>query len=397
MRDVVITGIGVVGPHGVGMSSLSTSAQDGRCAFAQWPATADPPHPQSRIATVADYPKTRYFSERHLRLMDKAMSMSAFAAGVALADAGFEDGAAPPHTATMLGTARAEQTSIHKFMLPLVQGKPERLNPSDFPLVARNISCGQIAIRFALRGPSSVLSSGSIASIEAISRGARLIRNGRAEVALVGGMEVLSKFALYMSRKLYGDDLLTGKPAFLGEQGGALVPSEGACLLVLESAEHAERRQARIYARITACAAGRQGRGEAGATLHACWNDLTRSASMTPDQVDVIVAGSGGGNRAHERAETSALDRWVGENDAAAIVVPRSLVGEGEAWTSALQVACAARMLAGDTTWPVRDLASDTGETLRQRAAGGNSVKRAALVSGIQSQGAYSAMLLQPA
>lgn len=397
MHEVVITGIGVVGPHGVGMASISESLRHGRCVFARWPASAAPPHDDARIATVGEYSKTRYFSERHLRQMDKAMSISAFAAGVALADAGFEDGAAPGNTATMLGTSRSEQTSIQKFMQPLVQGRPERINPSDFPLVARNIACGQIAIRFGLRGPSSVLSSGSIASIEAITRAAHMIRNGRAEVALAGGMEVLSKFALYMARHLYGDERLAGQPAFLGGQGGALVPSEGACMLVLESAEHAERRNGRVYARISASRAGRLGRDGSGATLHACWKDLTTAVSMAADQVDVIVAGAGGADRPHELAETAALQRWMRDTEATSIVLPRSVAGEGEAWTSALQVACAAQMLAGEPTWAARHLADDVDDLLRQRATGGVAVQRAALVSGIQSQGAYSALLLRPA
>src|SRR5438105_798628 len=195
MRDVVITGLGVLGPHGVGLERIAEGVRDQRMPFSPWPASADPPHAEALIASVADYPKARYFSERQLRLMDRAMCLSTFATGTALEDAGYADGAAPPETATLVGTMRAEQPSVYKFLQPLVQGRHERINPAEFPQIARNISCGQLAIRFGLRGPSSVLASGSLASLEAVARATGFIRAGRCEVAVVGGLDVLSRFS----------------------------------------------------------------------------------------------------------------------------------------------------------------------------------------------------------
>ena len=96
------------------------------------------------------------------------MTISSTAAGLALEDAGFIDGAVPTNTATFLGTWRAEQPAGYNFISPLLAGNPGRLKGADFPMIARNISCGQMAIRFGLQGPSSVLASGPIASLEAI-------------------------------------------------------------------------------------------------------------------------------------------------------------------------------------------------------------------------------------
>ncbi|MEO9384639.1 beta-ketoacyl synthase N-terminal-like domain-containing protein, partial [Chromobacterium phragmitis] len=267
MREVAITGIGAVGPHGVGLDGML----DGRFVFSAWPEAASPPHAESLIASVGDYPRTRYFNERALRLMDKPMMLASFAAGSALEDAGYGDGEAPEDCATLLGTARSEQTSVHKFSLPLLQGRPERINPAEFPLVARNIACGQMAIRFGLRGPSSVLASGPLASLQAVARAAGLIRSGRAKVALAGGVEALSRFALRFCRDYYGDAALAGRPAFFGDKGGGLIPSEGACMLVLEDAELAEARGARVYARLGGWHAGRLGRGDAVQSLLDGW------------------------------------------------------------------------------------------------------------------------------
>ncbi|WP_200896643.1 beta-ketoacyl synthase N-terminal-like domain-containing protein, partial [Chromobacterium vaccinii] len=321
MREVAITGIGVVGPHGVGLDG----AFDGRFVFSAWPEAASPPHAESLIASVGDYPRTRYFNERALRLMDKPMMLASFAAGSALEDAGYGDGEAPEDCATLLGTARSEQTSVHKFSLPLLQGRPERINPAEFPLVARNIACGQMAIRFGLRGPSSVLASGPLASLQAVARAAGLIRSGRARVALAGGVEALSRFALRFCRDYYGDAALAGRPAFFGERSGGLIPSEGACMLVLEDAEHAAARGARVYARLGGWHAGRLGRGDAVQSLLDGWRG---AADAEPA---LLLPGAGGAGRDHEKLETRALQRWLAERarQPCKLLAARALAGEG--------------------------------------------------------------------
>lgn len=388
MREVAITGIGMVGPHGVGLDG----ALDGRFVFSAWPEAASPPHAESLIASVGDYPRTRYFNERALRLMDKPMMLASFAAGSALEDAGYGDGEAPEDCATLLGTARSEQTSVHKFSLPLLQGRPERINPAEFPLVARNIACGQMAIRFGLRGPSSVLASGPLASLQAVARAAGLIRSGRAKVALAGGVEALSRFALRFCRDYYGDAALAGRPAYFGEQGGGLIPSEGACMLVLEDAEQAAARGARVYARLGGWHAGRLGRGDAVQSLLDGWR---RAADAEPA---LLLPGAGGAGRDHERLETRALRRWLAERAGppCKLLAARALAGEGESWSGALQVALAAASLASRRAPATPDVAADADPALARAAAGGAlQDDAAALVLGNDAAGAFCALGLR--
>ncbi|MEN7431988.1 beta-ketoacyl synthase N-terminal-like domain-containing protein [Chromobacterium sp. TRC.1.1.SA] len=392
MREVAITGIGVVGPHGVGLDSVFDAARGGRFVFSAWPEAASPPHAESLIASVGDYPRTRYFNERALRLMDKPMMLASFAAGSALEDAGYSDGGAPEDCAALLGTARSEQTSVHKFSLPLLQGRPERINPAEFPLVARNIACGQMAIRFGLRGPSSVLASGPLASLQAVARAAGLIRSGRAEIALAGGVEALSRFGLRFCRDYYGDAALAGRPAFFGERGGGLIPSEGACMLVLEDAERAAARGARVYARLGGWHAGRLGRGDAVQSLLDGWR---RAADAEPA---LLLPGAGGAGRDHERLETRALRRWLAERAGrpCKLLAARALAGEGESWSGALQVALAAASLASRRAPATPDVAADADPALAQAAAGGALPDdAAALVLGNDAAGAFCALGLR--
>jgi 3-oxoacyl-[acyl-carrier-protein] synthase II/nodulation protein E len=395
MRDVVVSGIGIVGPQGIGVEALIAGTGSAAPAFAPWPSGQEPPNAAARIANVAEYPKTRYFTERQLRLMDRAMSMSSCAAGLALEDADFNDRNAPKNTATFLGTSRAEAPAGYNFIAPLLPGNSGRLNGADFPMIARNISCGQIAIRFGLQGPSSVMASGSIASLEAIARAFNFVRCGRADVALAGGFEVLSKFSLYLARHYYGKALAERSPQFFGLNPGFLVPSEGACILVLEAGDHARSRGARTYARVDGWRAGRFGRGDASAALLECWTALLDSLGREDERLGLISASSGGSNRPHELAEREALAAFFRARPVeASVCAPRSLVGEGEAWASALQVALCAYLLGKRQALPTWSLAADAPTAIASRAGGGLIAGDGALVSGLDPNGAYGALHL---
>ncbi|WP_211473007.1 beta-ketoacyl synthase [Collimonas humicola] len=396
MERVVITGIGVVGPHGTGLEPIFNHPGDLALPFAPWPEAIDPPHRQARIAQVTDYPVKRFFTERQIRLMDRAMALSSTAAGLAIENAGLSD-AERLEACTFLGTARAELPSCYQFIQPQLGQQKTQLNAADFPKIARNVACGQVAIRYRMQGPSTVLASGSLASVEALARAAHYIRVGRSKVALVGGYESLSKFSLYFLRRLYASHLAAGKPQFFGTQPGYLVPSEGSCMLVLESASHAEARGAAAYCSVDAWDAGRFGADfSAGQALEDSWARALARAGNTPASLGLISAASGGANRTHELAERSALNAFFGKNPGAAAQVhtPRSLVGEGESWASALQVAMAAFILKHGRSPATRNVAEDVPAQFHKRLHDDDISHRSALVSGVGSGGNFCSIHL---
>lgn len=365
MERVVITGLGIVGPHGVGLAPLLDAQRAPGSSFSAWPANVARPHDEALVAQVADLPARRYFTERQMRLADRAMLLASSAAGLAIEDAGLDgQEALLRETCTFLGTARAELPSCYQFLRPQLNEPREQLNAADFPKIARNIACGQVAIRFGLQGPSTALASGPLSSLEAASRAARFIRTGRATHALVGGFEALSRFALYHFSQHQRAHLQARHPVFFGTDPGLLVPSEGACMLMLESLSSARARGARIHAEIEGWCAGRVGDDEnAVEVLAERWQAL--SAGQSPR---VLALSSGGANRAHERAETAALPAWCQRHPQAAVAAPRALVGEGDAWASALQLALAAGLLAQRESLPLHSLAPSADASV-QRAA----------------------------
>lgn len=395
MVEVWITGMGIVGPHGLGIDAMMAAACAGETAFSKWPENQDPPNETALIGAVRSCPTELFFSERQLRKMDRVMTLSACAAGLALKDACLDIDAPNDRTATFFATSRAEYTSQLRFTIPVLEGRPRQLNPGHFPWMARNISCGQIAIRFGLRGPSTTLASGPLAALEAVSRAYDFVRLGRAPVAVVGGAEILSKFALYTLKYEYGEDIVRSSPSFLGSLPGQVIPSEGACMLILESAEHARARKAPPYARIDGWEAGRCGRASWDDGLYGAWSRLLAKVGGAREQIALLSVSSGGSNQAHEQTETRALQRWASEAPSSArFCAPRSFAGEGECWTGALQIALAAAALRARNTPPTRNLSSDAVETIQARADGGPLEGTAALVSGMEKNGRYSALHL---
>jgi 3-oxoacyl-[acyl-carrier-protein] synthase II/nodulation protein E len=280
-------------------------------------------------------------------------------------------------------------------MSPLLNDKPERLNAAAFPLIARNISCGQIAIRFGLQGPSSVLASGSIASIQAVMRACHFIRSKKSTVALAGGFEVLSKISLYIARRLYGDAMSTEKPQFFGTRHGYITPSEGACMLVLESLEHAQRRGAKVYAEVVNWDTGRFGKRNSSVALANSWSSLTEAIGG-PDTLRVICAASGGSNRQHELIERNALSAFHSSySQDTQVCAVRSFTGEGEAWSSAFQVAAAAHLVNGGVVPTTCSVADDAPAQLASNLLGRKIAPGSAIVSGLDAVGAWGNLCLK--
>lgn len=339
-NKVVITGLGVVGPHGVDASAFSKPTTSNTNIFTAWPDNIALPHEDAVVAQVGKFPSEKFFTDRQMRMMDRAMLLASTAAGLAIEDAGLTP-EVQKSACTFLGTARAELPSCYQFIRPHLGGQRDQLNAADFPKIARNVACGQLAIRYGLQGPSTVLASGALASLEAAVRAAQYIRSGRAEVALVGGYEALSRFSLFFFAHHYRNHLLAKNPSYFSNSPGFLIPSEGACMLVLESAESAERRGSPVYCSIDSWYSGRFGNEqEPVLSLQTAWSFVQQDR-----QVGLFSAASGGSNREFEQIETDALSTGISDLGRPYVVAPRAWVGEGEAWGGALQLAVSAAAL----------------------------------------------------
>jgi hypothetical protein len=252
-----ITGIGAIAPFAGGWSQIAAEVAKGIPTYDLWGDELNPPFYGARLGIAKGFPKERYFTDRQLRLMDKAMSLSSVAAAFAFEDAGIlgeGDIAERDEIATILASAQGEAASLFRFGSPLFQAKPGGVNPANFPMIARNVACGQLAIRFGLRGWSTMIASGDAAGAHALARAAEMIATGRAHTVLVGAYEVLSQLTLHQWKIRRGKQAAAGTSLDL--EANDWVPVEGACFFVVESEQHAAQRGRKPYSIIEHCAHG---------------------------------------------------------------------------------------------------------------------------------------------
>lgn len=217
--EVVITGIGLLHPHGAEYSSLERALAEG----------VPPPSPR-----IEGFRFKKYFPEssKRIKKMDMVGKYASCAALFALRHAGLEAPLDPERTGLATGTMFGGMEACAAFHRDLVLRGPDNCNPVNFPNTSHNVACGHVAISLGIQGPVTALASGLSASHEAILTGVRTLRTGRADMMLVGGFdrwfpELEAAMGDYLPR-----------------------PAEGSCFLVLEGEEHARQRGATIHGRL---------------------------------------------------------------------------------------------------------------------------------------------------
>ena len=367
VNEVCLVGIGVVAPFAIGWAPVYEAAGSGAVQFEPWDAALEPPYPDAKLGLVKRFPKERYFTERQMRLMDRAMMISSTATGLALEDAGLGevvgDGSRGEDTATIFASTRGELPSLYRFGSPLFEGSTS-YNPAMFPMIARNITCGQAALRFNLKGWSSMTACGEISGLHALHRGTELVRLGRAQRAVVCAYEVLSKLSLHQSvarwRK-YGVEPRCGV-------GNAHVPVEGACVLVLENKADVLARGAKPYATLGHISHGYLQGDLQQASERAVQRHLRRQSYAK----GCDVLGTGGRQGSSEAlALEAALTQSLREHlRPVREVQTRSLFGDALSQSALLQLACIAQGLKDQGLAQGVLVSTDAAESERRSGAG---------------------------
>jgi len=194
-----------------------------------------------RLARVPDYDKEQFLPSRKLRRMGSVSQAWVISCLLARDDAGLggEGTAAPPaeRRGTFLGTGFGCVDTTWDYMMELVGEGAGTVNPFYFAESVANAPAGHSAIALDTRALTVTFTCGDASAASAVAAGARAIRQGRVDLAYCGGVELLTPGLLRILAAV-------GAPPFVGE---------GAACLVLESAESARARGARVLAEIEAC------------------------------------------------------------------------------------------------------------------------------------------------
>jgi len=301
MERVVITGIGLVTPNGIGTLESWMSIVAGESAIAeitQFDASAY----SSRIAgEVKDFAPSRFIDKKKIKEMARFIQLSFAATKLAAADAGLDLSAEERETAGCIigvGLGGLEMIEATGNMLSL-KG-PGRISPYFITAVVANLAAGQASMALGLRGPSYCTTSACSSSAHALGDAFEWIRWGRAPVMVAGGAEstitgigVGGFCAMHALSRRNHEPKKASRPFDRGRDG--FVIGEGAGTLVLESLTRARKRGARIYGEMTGYGATSDAYhltqpAPDGLGAQSAMRMALREAGRNPDDVDYINA-----------------------------------------------------------------------------------------------------------
>jgi len=299
MVRVVITGLGVVAPNGIGIENFWQNIVNGVSGIG--PITRfDASRHDTRIAgEVKGFDPLQWLEKKEARKMDLFIHYAVAAAQMVYDDSGLkvtEDNR--ERIGVFVGTGMGGIPALEESHRVLLEKGPGRISAFFIPSIITNMASGQISMRFGMKGPNSCVCTACATGNHAIGDSFRIIQRGEADVMLAGGSEAvitpltIGGFCSMKALSTRNDEPTRASRPFDKARDG-FVMGEGAGLMVLEELEHAKRRNARIYAEIV-------GYGMSADAYHITQpapDGAVRSmrlalkdAKVTPSQVDYINA-----------------------------------------------------------------------------------------------------------
>src|SRR3982750_952399 len=322
MRRVAVTGLGAVTPLGNDAPSTWRAALAGESGI-DWIRSFDPGDQPVRIAAeVKDFDAAQVASPKEVRKLERYVLLSLGAAREAVADAGLK-GFDPMRVGIVFGSAIGGVNGILEQEEVRRERGPERVPPNFLPTVLAASASGQLAISLGIKGPNYAVVSACATGSHAVGEAAELIKRGDADAVIAGGTEacihplILAGFTAMRGLAAEDEHPPRASRPFDATRAG-FVMGEGACVLVLEELEAAQRRGATIYAEILGYAMSNDAHhlaqpdpesvGVAEMMRHA----LER-AGIEPERVGYINA-HGTSTPLGDAAETRAIKEVFGEH-----------------------------------------------------------------------------------
>ncbi|MGD8328044.1 MAG: beta-ketoacyl-[acyl-carrier-protein] synthase family protein [Acidobacteriota bacterium] len=304
LRSVVVTGMGVVSALGDSPAQIADALQEGRSGVRALELFDARDARCRRAAEISDFAPHEYLLDRSLHPLDRTSRLAASAAALALDDSGWNSAAREQNEiGLVLGTMFGSVHTISEFDRKALSSGPAYAKPMAFANSVINAAAGQTAIWHDLRGVNATVSGGTCSALQALAHATDLIRLGRADVVLAGGVEELCFESFYgfdragrlCASDNGGDEVAVPFDAL--RNGFAL--GEAAGLLVLEESQAALARGASPIAEIRGhgsafdSSRGRDRSGSAAALAQAIHGALD-DAGVTPEMIGCLSASASG-------------------------------------------------------------------------------------------------------
>ncbi len=300
-RRVVITGLGLVTPVGIGVEQTWKSLCAGKSGIAEI-TRFDTTDYQTKIAAeVKDFNPEDFMPKKDAKRVEPFIAFALAASRMAIDDSGLViDSSNEYRIGAITGCGLGGLRFMEDTVLRVSNQGPKRVSPFFIPMMIGNMAPGMISILFGAKGPNSSLATACAAGTHAVGNSFKLIQNGAADAMITGGTEAVispSCVAGFNSMKALStrnDEPEKASRPFDRDRDGFVV-GEGGGILILEALDHALARDARIYAEVT-------GYGMTGDGYHMtspppdgngavrCMQAAIEDAGFEADEIDYINA-----------------------------------------------------------------------------------------------------------
>lgn len=323
-RRVVVTGLGLVTPNGIGVETAWKNICEGKSGIGLITRFDTNGFETKIAAEVKDFHPEQYIEKKEIKKMDLFIQYAIAATKEALEDAQLK--ITPENCeriGVIVGTGLGGLPNIEKYHQILMERGPSRVSPFFIPMVIANLASGHIAIQFGAKGPNTCVVTACATGAHCIGDAFRAIRYGDADAVIAGGTEAnitplcVSGFNAMKALSTRNEEPQKACRPFEKNRDGFVI-GEGAGILILEELEFALRRKAKIYAELV-------GYGYTGDAYHItapppdgegaarCMKMAIKDAGMEPEEIDYINA-HGTSTPLNDVTETIAIKTVFGEH-----------------------------------------------------------------------------------
>lgn len=323
-RRVVVTGVGLVTPLGVGIENVWQRILHGESGIGPITRFDTTQHETKFAAEVKEYRPEDYIPPKELKRIDLFIQYALTAAKIAMEDSGLDMGKEDAERiGVVVGTGLGGLPTLEKYHSILLERGPGRISPFFIPMLIANEAPGHIAIQFGIKGPNLCIVTACATGAHSIGDSLRIIQYGDADVMVAGGTEAnltpltVGGFNAMKALSTRNDAPTKASRPFDKDRDGFVV-AEGSGILVMEELEHAKKRGAKIYAEVV-------GYGYNGDAYHItapcpdgdgfirCMRMAMRDAAVSPEEINYINA-HGTSTGLNDQIETIAIKEVFKEN-----------------------------------------------------------------------------------
>ena len=333
---VVVTGLGLVTPLGIGVEDTWSGLCAGRSGIGPITRFDTTGFPVTIAGEVKGFDPARYVDKKDVKKMDTFIHYACAAGQMALADAGLRvEPANAERIGVYIGSGIGGLRAIEEWHDVLKEKGPTRITPFFIPMTIINMASGQLAIQIGAKGPNSAAVTACATGNHCIGDAFRIIQRGDADAMIAGGTEAaitplgVAGFAASRALSMRNDAPERASRPFDRDRDGFVI-GEGAGVVVLEALESARRRDAKIYAEIVGYGASADAYHitappEDGEGAVRCMRAALTDGSAKPDDVGYINAHAT--STMADAIETRAIKTVFGPSPKAAVSSTKSMTG----------------------------------------------------------------------